>query len=94
MQCLIQNPGNDPVASVASGFCPMFGKPPDKRLAALSAAKNCIEETVGDGTERIPPISKATIWIRSSEKMADPHRIQLNPMLIQMQSQHPKAGST
>jgi len=27
IQCLIQNPGNDPVASVASGFCPMFGKP-------------------------------------------------------------------
>jgi hypothetical protein len=94
MQCLIQNPGNDPVASVASGFCLMFGKPADRRLAVLSAAKNCIEETVGDGTERIPPISKATIWIRSSEKMADPHRIQLNPMLMQMQIHHRKAGST
>jgi hypothetical protein len=61
MQCLIQNPGNDPVASVASGFCLMFGKLADKRLAVLSAAKNCIEETVQNGTRRIQHISRATI---------------------------------
>jgi len=61
IQCLIQNPGNDPVASVASGFCPMFGKPADKRLAVLSAVENCIEETVENGTKRIQHISRATI---------------------------------
>jgi hypothetical protein len=61
IQCLIQNPGNDPVASVASGFCLMFGKPVDKRLAVLSALENCIEETVENGIKRIQHISRATI---------------------------------
>ena len=31
--------------------------------------------------------------MQSSKKTADPHRIQPNQMLKQMQSQHPKAGS-
>jgi hypothetical protein len=61
MQCLIQTPGNDPVVSVASGFCLMFGKLADKRLAVLSAVVNCIEETVPNGTRRIQHISRATI---------------------------------
>jgi hypothetical protein len=61
IQCLMQNPGNDPVASVASGFCPMFGKLADKKPAVLSAVKNCIEETVQNGTRRIQHISRATI---------------------------------
>jgi hypothetical protein len=61
IQCLIQNPGNDPVASVANGFCPMFGNSADKGLAALSAVENCIEETVENGTKRIQHISRATI---------------------------------
>jgi len=57
IQCLIQNPGNDPVASVASGFCPMFGKPADKRLAVLSAVENCIEETVECSISRTPELT-------------------------------------
>jgi hypothetical protein len=61
IQWLMQNPGNDPVASAASGFCLMFGKLADKRLAVLSAVENCIEETVQNGIERTQHISRATI---------------------------------
>jgi len=56
-----KTPENNPVASVASGFCPMFGKPADKRLAVLSAVEKGIEETVENGTKRIQHISRATI---------------------------------
>jgi len=61
IQWLMQNPGSDPVASAASGFCLMFGKRADKRLAVLSAVENCIEETVLNGIGRIQHISRATI---------------------------------
>jgi len=61
IQCLIRNPGNDHVASVASGFCQMFGKLAEERLAVLSAVENCIEETVQTGTKRTQHISRATI---------------------------------
>ena len=57
----MQDPGNDPVASAASGFCLMFGKAADKGLAVLSAVENCIEETVQNGIERTQHISRATI---------------------------------
>jgi len=61
IQCLMWDPGNDPVASVASGFCLIFSKLADKRLAVLSAVENCIEETVQNGIRRIQHISRATI---------------------------------
>jgi len=72
----------------------MFGKPADKRLAVLSAVENCIEETVEHGTKRIQPISRATIWIISWVRTADPHRIQLKQMLTRMLSQRQQAAST
>jgi hypothetical protein len=94
IQCLIQNPGSDPVASAASGFYPTFDKLTDKRPAALSAVENCIEETVENGTERIQDILRATIWIKSSKRPPDPHRVQLNQMLKDIRVQRPKAGLT
>ena len=57
----MQDPGNDPVAFAASGFCLMFGKSAGKRLVVLSAEENCIEETVRNGIGRVQHISRATI---------------------------------
>jgi hypothetical protein len=94
IQCLMQNPGSDPVASAASGFYPTFDKLADKRPAVLSAVENCIEETVQNGTERIQHILRAIIWIKSLKRPPDPHRLQLNQMLKRIQVQPPKAGST
>jgi hypothetical protein len=87
-------PGNGHVASAASGFYPTFDKLADKRPAVLSAVENYIEETVQNGTRRIQHILRATIWIKSSKRPPDPHRLQLNQMLNRIQVQSPKAGST
>jgi hypothetical protein len=71
----------------------MFDKSVDKGLVVLSAVENCIEEAVQSGTKRMQHISRVTIWTGNSKSTADPHRIQLNQMSKQMQSQHPEAAS-
>jgi hypothetical protein len=54
--------GNVPAVFAANGFSQLRNKKDGKRHAVRNVNENVIEGNVKNGTGRISPISKITIW--------------------------------